>query len=330
MKPATTPLTLPRFLTFYVRGVMTVMAVLSGLMLIVAGARAALAADLRPEAVINGASLTAGDIFGGLSAEKAAYVLGPAPKPGQDMALNASTLLRVAMALNIPWQPASSADQIVIRRAATIIAEDDIRAALDVPLQEQGVEGRYDIAFHKGTKPELILPQDVAPTFDVVGFRYDPSREWFQATVMAPSKDNALAQVAIAGKVQRVVQVPILKSTLRNGDVIGVRDIAWVDIYAQDVKGNLIARAEDMIGRTPRRIAEAGRPLRDIELEQPSLVSRGDAVTIIYKTPFMTLTAKGKSLQGGTKGDAVQLVNVNSNRTLEGVVSGTREITVIQ
>lgn len=321
---------LPKFLTLYVRCVVMTMAAVTGTLCLLAGAPATFAADLKAEGVISGASLTAGDIFDGLTPEKAAYVLGPAPKPGHNLTLNASTLLRVALALNLPWQPKTSADQIVIRSAATIIGEEEIRHALATPLEEQGVEGNYDISFHKGTAPELVLPQDVPPTFDVVGFRYDPSKDWFQATIMAPSEANPLAQIAIAGKVMRTVQVPVLKTSLRSGDIIGEHDISWVEMYAQDVKPSMIVKQEDLIGMTPRRMAEAGKPVRDIDLERPEMVGRGDAVTIVYQTPFMTLTAKGKSLQGGSKGDIVQLVNLNSNRTLEGTVSGTREITVAE
>jgi flagella basal body P-ring formation protein FlgA len=73
----------------------------------------------------------------------------------------------------------------------------------------------------------------------------------------------------------------------------------------------------------------AGKPIRDLELENPQIVDRGSAVTLLYKNGAMTLSARGKSLQNGARGDTVRVVNMASNKSLEGLVTAENEVTVI-
>ena len=85
---------------------------------------------------------------------------------------------------------------------------------------------------------------------------------------------------------------------------------------------------ESLYGMTPRRMVMTGKPIRDMELENPQIVSRGAPVTLVYKDGAMTLSARGKSMQGGARGDLVRVINMNSNRSLEGIVTAENEITV--
>lgn len=299
-----------------------------GAMFLIAGAKAALAASLRSVSVISGDTLRVGDIFDGISDEKAARILGPAPQPGQDMALNAPTLLRIALALNLPWQPSSSADQIIIRRAATLIDNRDVINALSTALAERtDVHGKFDLVL-TSAPPILVVPQEMPATVEVASLRYDPAGEWFEATLAAPSKEDAKVQAAVMGKVQRLIEVPVLKSTLRSGDIIGKNDIIMIDMPVKNLQSDFLLKEENIAGLTPRRMVEAGKPIRDREVEKPQLVGRGDFVTIVYESGPLTLTAKGKALQNGAAGDMVRLVNVTSNRSIEGIVSGDLTITV--
>ena len=83
-----------------------------------------------------------------------------------------------------------------------------------------------------------------------------------------------------------------------------------------------------LIGMSPRRPIVAGRAVLTTEIQPPTLVKRGKLVTILLQTRFMTLTAKGKSLENGGKGDVVRVQNVDSGKTIEAVVVGQERVTV--
>jgi flagella basal body P-ring formation protein FlgA len=101
-----------------------------------------------------------------------------------------------------------------------------------------------------------------------------------------------------------------------------------VKIYEREVQPDMILDAESLVGLTPRRIVSAGKPVRNIDVEMPELVARGDSVTLVFDSAPLYLTAKGKALQNGGKGDLVRVINIASNRSIEGVVTGDRQVTV--
>ena len=320
-------MSIPKILDLYARIFLLLVCLTIGIAFIFAGAKTALAATVKPVSILDNNVLTVGDVFDGLSAEKANYVLGPAPRPGQDMVLNARTLMRIALALDLPWQPAHAAEQVVVRRSSTVIHTNDISERIKSALVENGIEGRYDIAYD-GLPPEIILPQDTPASFELSDFEYDNNTGFFKAVLLAPTAQNPIQKNPVSGKASLLVKVPVLNTPLRNGDIIGDADITMIDMQSADLQHDYILTAEQLIGMTPRRIVDAGKAIRDVQLTPPQIVSRGETVTIIYKTGPMTLTAQGKALQNGAKGDNIRIINTTSNSPVEGFITAAREVTV--
>ncbi len=314
---------------FALRVVVLILTLTVGVGLILVGAQAAMAAGivrLRPATTINDDVIRLGDVFDGLS-EKADHVLGPAPAPGREMTLNARTLMAVATALNVPWQPETSTDQSVLRRAASVVDEATIRAALEKSLKDKGVDGAFDVRYG-GLSGGIVLPPDRPATLEVASLSIDPTRDSFTAELVAPSAAEPLKRIPLSGLIDRIVKLPVLKSDLRNGDIVGPHDIVWMDVPARDMSNDWLVRESDLTGMTPRRIVSAGRPVRTSDLESPRLIERGGTVTIIFKSGAMTLTAPGRALQNGAKGETIRVVNAASSRTVQGLVTADGEITV--
>lgn len=314
---------------FWIRVVVLVLTLTVGVGFLIAGAQAAMAAGivrLRPATTLTDNVIRLGDVFEGLS-EKADHVLGPAPAPGQEMTLNARTLLRIALALDVSWQPETSMDQAILRRAASIVDEPAIRAALEKVLREKGMEGRFDVRY-AGLSGGIALPPDQPATVEVASLSIDPAQDRFTAEIAAPSVASPLIKITLSGQVERIVSLPVLKTDLRNGDIINAHDLVWIEVPARDVSNDYLVREDDLAGMTPRRILAAGKPVKVNEVESPRMVERGGAVTIIFKNGAMTLTAPGRSLQDGAKGEVIRVVNAASARTIQGVVTNGGEITV--
>lgn len=286
----------------------------------------AYAVGLKQEAVLKDSVITLGDIFYDLP-ENSSKVLGPAPRPGSDMVLNARTLMRIALALDLPWRPSSSSEYIVLRRSATLISARDIQDQLTQAIAQEGYGENIEIVFPSETS-EIVLPEDQDASFDIVTLDIDRTKNWFEASIAAPSKDNPIRSARISGKIHRMVEVPVLRETLRNGSIIGTNDIDMVAMRERDISPQMLIDAAAVMGMTPRRVIFAGRPILDKEVEAPQIVGRGEAVTVILKKGAMTLTAAGRSLENGAKGDLVRVVNASSNHTIQGIVTGDKEITI--
>jgi len=61
----------------------------------------------------------------------------------------------------------------------------------------------------------------------------------------------------------------------------------------------------------------------------PKLVARGKLVTLLIETPFMNLSAQGKALQDGSAGDVVRVLNLQSDRVIEGIAESDGVVRVL-
>lgn len=284
------------------------------------------AASSKSLAMIEEDVVRAGDIFEGLT-RKADTVIGPAPLPGRDMILTSSTLLRIAVALDLPWRPQSGMERVVVRRAATVINQNIIEAAIMSAAYDRGVEGDIRVNFSEQL-PLLTLPQSEPETVHIGSFDYDPTGGYFSAELVAPSLDNPMKRQIVSGKIERMMKIPVLSTTLQNGDLIGAKDISWISLPAYKVQQNYIMDEAQLIGLTPRRTVMPGEPLRFTQIIEPVLVERGDKVTITYADGPIQLISEGKALQNGARGDVIRVVNFSSNRTIDANVKSSGQVIV--
>jgi flagella basal body P-ring formation protein FlgA len=308
-----------------VRIALFIFSVSVGMVVLMVGTKQALAATLRAESIITGDYIKLGDIFTG--AKNAEYILGPAPMPGKDMVLNARTLYKIAAALDVDWSPSSSAEQIVLKREASIIPETEINTALEEKVKESGVTDKFSVHFINAPG-DIVLPADAEVTLEVTAFNFDAQKDNFNAVVVAPSAENPLKRISVSGRIERLIAVPVLKNSLKNGDIIGAMDIDYIDLPKNRIANGVAMDEKDLVNMTPRRMVHGGKPVIVNELEHPKMVDRGDAVTLIFETGPMILTVKGKSMQAGALGDTVRVSNADSNKNLQGVVTAHREVTI--
>jgi len=302
-----------------------VFAMTACMIILLAGTKAALAASLRSETVITGDYIKLGDIFDGT--KNADYVLGPAPAPGKDMILNARTLYKIASALDVEWTPSDSAQQIILRRDAVVIPQENVTSALEEKLRDSGITEKFSVSY-LAAPSDIYLPGGTEEGLEITSFSFDPQKDNFSAVIVAPSAEDPKKRISVSGRIERLIPVPVLKNTLKSGDIIGAMDIDWIDLPQNRIANGTILNEKDIINMTPRRTAASGKPINANDLENPKMVDRGDSVTLIFQTGPMVLTAKGKALQAGAIGDTVRVSNSDSNKNLQGVITAHREVTI--
>ena len=167
-----------------------------------------------------------------------------------------------------------------------------------------------------------------AEAFEIETLEYNPENYWFEAQIVAPNKHNIHARQKIYGKIKPTIDVPVLKNTIRNGDVISRHDITTIKAPLHSINHDVYLKAQDLIGLTPRRLITAGSPIKEADVQEPRMVDRGDSVTIVYNSGPLRLTSTGRALQHGAKGDLVRVTNAQSKQTIDAIVSGDQEVTV--
>ncbi len=284
------------------------------------------AANIKTLAVIEQDMIYAKDLFDGLT-YKSDTVIGPAPLPGKDMVLNARTLLRIAVALDLPWRPDNGMERIVVRRAATVIPSDIIEAALLKSFEQKGIKGHFEIIY-SDSLPSLTLPQNESATVHVGSFDYDPSNQHFSAEIIAPSLSNPIKRQYVSGKIEKMISLPVLSRAIQNGQMISAADMEWIELPSYKVQHDYILDSNYLVGMTPRRMVMAGEPLKKNDVIEPLMVKRGERVTIAYQSGPIELLSEGKALQNGARGDLIRVVNYSSNRTIDAVIEQSGKVVV--
>lgn len=288
----------------------------------------AYAVGLKENSILSDNTIKLGDIFYDLSRDED-RVLGSAPRPGQEMVLNAKTLLRIALALDLPWRPNSNADHIVLRRDATIIPYEDIESGIQEALSNQGVFGNYELNIPNQYK-QIVLPPSEHATFEITRLDVNTRKQSFEAMIAAPSADNPIQHFSISGYIEPVIEVPVLVENIENGRTIRANDITLMKIKETDFTRDTIADIQSLIGMTARRVLIAGRPVREVEVIAPQIIERGELVTLSLNTGIMNITTQVKSLENGAKGDVIRVLNTASNQTLQAIITGESSVEIAQ
>lgn len=114
-----------------------------------------------------------------------------------------------------------------------------------------------------------------------------------------------------------LVRLPMLKRPIKREEVISNGDIVWVDTSARRLPRTALTNIEDLVGKAARRYLAPGRAVLARDVTEPLTIKKGDLVSIVYSTPFLTLTARGRALEDAVAGNAVRILNAHSNRTVE-------------
>jgi flagella basal body P-ring formation protein FlgA len=83
-----------------------------------------------------------------------------------------------------------------------------------------------------------------------------------------------------------------------------------------------------MVGLAARHQLPAGQPLTASDLMKPEIVQRNDSVTIVYQVPGVTLTLRGQARDAGALGDTIGVLNLESKRVVQAVISGPDRVMV--
>lgn len=282
---------------------------------------------LKTNVMVEGETVLLGDLFD-ITGEAANTVVAYAPEPGRRAVFDANWLARLAQRHGLNWRPKSRYDRVVLERLSTSITGADIKDELRRELARLGYGDDMEIELSNGGV-RLDIPVDQPPSIAVSNLSVDERGQRFMATVAAPAGDPRARRIKVAGRIYKVMTVPVPNRNLMPGDIITAEDLNWLRVRAAQVRETTASQARQLVGTEPRRPLRANRPVRMTDVREPLLVHKGDFVTMVYATPTMRLTATGRALSNGSKGDLIQVLNTNSNKTIEAVADGRNRVLVV-
>ena len=278
------------------------------------------AAVLRPAITVDADVVRLGDLFADLG-ERQNSIVAASPLPGAKAIFNAARLQSIARRAGLSWRPQSRHQKAVIMRTGRLVSSGDIRKLIQTSLIKTGMPADHQIALSKNNLTLHIAAEDNRE-IRIAQTRYNPQGKQFSAIVEVPSGGSSHRRIQVTGSVYEVVNVPVLARSLRRGETIRARDLDFVKQRRKSIGRNTIIDISRIVGKTPRRYLQTGKPLRMADLRMPILVVKGKLVTLTLKNQHIQITAQGRALEDGAKGDVVRVSNTRSRQTVQGVVVG--------
>ena len=311
----------------------TTLATISALLLLALPAQAAddviAAPTLRASVTVTSDVVRVGDLID--NAGSAALIpVYRSPDLGTTGALPVAHVLSVLRAKQVIGVMTGDIREVQVTRLARTLANKDLENAVASALERRfglGDAANITVTFDRGVADMRLdasntgALQPVATRYDARGGRFDIAFEINNDNNPAPTK------LRFTGTAIETVEVAVLTRDIDRADLLKSSDVTLERRPKAEVTGEPASR-DRTIGMQLRRPMRAGTPIRVADIVKPDFVQRDQNVTIIYQVPGLYLTTRGKAIESGAEGDTVSVLNLQSKRTLTGVVTGRGQITV--
>ena len=290
--------------------------------------------QLRSEINLARDLVTFGDLIPGLSGEAAATAAFRAPALGETGTIQVARIVEAARAAGIVHDAnelrGQGFAQVVVTRSARRITAMDLEAAVKTGLQERfGVDARIFALAIDGGAPSIAVEPELTGDVAVVELSFDARSRRLQARLAVPgSMAMRLKPLRISGQLVETMEVVVPRRLIARGETLGKDDVVIERRQREGQSGEVIGDIRAAIDKVARRALLAGVPLRASDVQREEIVGKGDLVTIVYETPGLLLTLRGRANEAGAMGDVISITNPQSKRVLQGKVSGPGRVSV--
>jgi flagellar basal body P-ring formation protein FlgA len=220
--------------------------------------------------------------------------------------------------------------EVVVTRLSRVITAKDVEERITRALAGQygfGDVRNLGVMFDREVRTMHV---EASATADLLIARMsvDPRNGRFDISFDVPS--SAVARrlpLRFTGVATETIEAATLTRTVARGEVIRESDVAVERRPKIEAAGEAIV-ADQVIGMSAKRALRSGQVLRASDVIKADVVARHEIVTIVYEAPGLLLTVRGKALEAGAVGETINVLNVQSNRTIQATVYGPGQVVV--
>ena len=242
-------------------------------------------------------------------------------------------LARVIEAL-APYQIATlntgNLTEVVVTRLSRPIAAKEIEARIARALASQygfGDIRNISITFDKDIRT-IHVESTATDEVQVSRLNVDQRTGRFTAVMELPGSTVARqTPMRFTGTAVETIDAAILTRALNRGEAVRPTDVITERRPKTEAGGDSIS-AESAVGLAVKKPLRAGSVLHAADLVKAEVVQRNEAIMIVYAVPGVLLTVRGKALEAGAVGDLVNVLNTQSNRTVQATVTGPGRVSI--
>jgi flagellar basal body P-ring formation protein FlgA len=284
---------------------------------------------LRANVVVADDLVRIGDVIdnAGTAAQIAIY---RAPDLGTTGSLPTAQLLTALQAHQVIGVDTRDIKAVSVTRLSRAIQAKDIQSQVAHALEHRGGLGdaaNLSLTFDRDVQ-DVQLESSYTGALQPVASRYEPRSGRFDVSFEIGNDSNAKpTRLRFTGSAIETLDAAVLTRDVQRNEMLKSSDVTTERRPRTEVGGDAAVR-DLAVGMQMRRQARAGQALRVADLAKPDLVQRDDNVTLIYESAGLYLTIRGKAMENGTEGDVVNVTNLQSKRTVSGVVIGRGQVAI--
>jgi len=130
------------------------------------------------------------------------------------------------------------------------------------------------------------------------------------------------------GSLVETADAVVPNRTIARGEIVRAGDLVVERRPRAEVTADVPASIAEVVGRAARQALRLGLPVHRTDLIKPEMVKRDDTVALIYQVPGIMLSSRGEALEAGGEGDIINVLNPQSKRTIQGVVTGPGRVDI--
>jgi flagella basal body P-ring formation protein FlgA len=284
---------------------------------------------LRANVTVTSEVVRIGDVIdnAGTAGQIAIY---RAPDLGTTGSLPTAQVLNVLRARQVIGVATGDIKEVKVTRLARTVEVKEIELQVARAIEHRGGLGEaanLQLTFDRDMQ-DVRLDASFTGTLQMVASRFDPRNSRFDVSFeIANETASAPTRLRFTGTAIETVEVAVLMRDVERGDILKSSDVVTERRPKAEIVGEA-ANRDRAVGMQVRRSIRASQALKAADLAKPDLVQREQGVTLIFQTPGLYLTMRGKSLDNGTEGDVVSVLNLQSKRTVTGTVIGRGQVAI--
>jgi flagellar basal body P-ring formation protein FlgA len=284
---------------------------------------------LRAQVTVESDIVRIGDVIdnAGTAAQIAIY---RAPDLGTTGSLPTAQISSVLQAHQVIGVDTRDIKSVSVTRLARTLEGKDIQAQVAHALEHRnglGDAANLSLMFDRDVQ-DVRLEAWNNGSLQPISMRYEPRSGRFDVTFEITNDVNSSrTKLRFTGIAAETVEAAVLTRSVERNDVLKASDVI-TERRPRAEAGSDAATRGQAVGMQMRKQIRAGQALRTADLGKPDLVQRDENVTLIYEAAGLYLTIRGKAIESGTEGDNVSVLNLQSKRTVSGVVVGRGQVSI--
>ncbi len=245
------------------------------------------------------------------------------PPLGRQGTVGLEHLIAAAARYDFTFDTPLHLKNITVSRPARTIKQEVFETLVKEKIDKHDVSKNSDkiitLTFDTPLKDQL-LPLHLSGKIKLNSFIFNKVSKTFRAKVSPLDGLSEKYALTLSGKVSFSYKRPVLTRPIKRGEKITQSDVQMKTFKQYQVPRNVLKISAKIVGLTATKNLKTGAFIKASDIETPKMIQKNQLVTLIFKKSNLSLKTQGKAMAHGALNDTVAVMNINSKRTVHGIV----------